>query len=263
MPQFDIRAFDPSTMKSDATVLMIGKRGTGKSTLIADIMYHNKDKFKFGIGMSSTDESSGDLSRIMPRSCIFNQFSERGVKRLLALQKKRGKKTGLDNMFIIMDDCAYDRKTLANNSIREVFMNGRHYKLFIINAVQYMMDIPTYLRGQIDYVFATRDNIIDQREKLYRFFFGMFKDYTTFSSVMDSCTNGFDCIVLDATARSNNPSDCVFWYKGSPDIPSYRLCDDVFWKLDEYFYNDPDEDELFGDKEVTVKKLKSGKSTST
>ena len=261
--KYDIRYFDASTMKPDATVLMIGKRGTGKSTLLADIMYHNKHKFEFGIGMSATDESSGDLAKIIPKTCIYDRFSEGVIQRILTLQKKYGKKERLKNMFIVMDDCAYDSKTLRNNSMREVFMNGRHRKLFIINAVQYMMDIPSYLRGQIDYVFATRDNIISQREKLYKFFFGMFKDYNTFSAVMDTCTTGFDCIVINNTVRSNNVSDCVFWYTANPDLPKFRLCSDIFWQFDARYYQDPDGLDVDGeaeavakDKELCIKKVR-------
>ena len=235
MPNLNIRPFDPSTMKPTATVLLLGARGTGKSTLLNDIMYHVHRNFNFGIAMSPTEESTESLSAIMPRSCVFDDFAEDAVGRMLRYQKKMVKLGGR-NMFIIMDDCAYDTRTLKGKNIREVFMNGRHRKIFIINAVQYMMDVPSFLRGQVDYVFAMRDNIIDQREKLWKFFFGMFSDYKDFSAVMDQCTQDHNCLVLDKTVRSNNVEDTVFWYCANPDLPSFRLCDDVFWKMDEQYY---------------------------
>lgn len=237
MPNLNIRPFDPSTMKADATVLVIGKRGTGKSTLISDIMYHMRRNFSFGIAMSPTEESSDTWAEILPRSCVYDDFAEDAIGRMLKYQKKMVKQDRYRNMFIIMDDCAYDNRTLKGKNIREVFMNGRHRKIFIINAVQYMMDIPSFLRGQIDYVFATRDNIIDQREKLWKFFFGMFSDYKDFSAVMDNCTEEHNCIVLNNTVRSNNPQDCVSWYCANPNLPRYQLCDDVYWDLDKKFYS--------------------------
>ena len=36
-----IRKFDPSTIKSHRIMLMVGRRGTGKSVLQQDMMYHN------------------------------------------------------------------------------------------------------------------------------------------------------------------------------------------------------------------------------
>ena len=239
-------------MASNSTVFMIGKRGTGKSTLIADIMYHNRDKFKYGIAMSETEAVTGDLSRFIPRSCLYHEFNETALEGVMMHQKRdgakvkraknRGEEMSLKNMFVIMDDCAHDKKTLSNSTMREAFMNGRHRALFIVNAVQYMMDIPSAIRGQIDYVFATRDNIRDQREKLYKYFFGIFDDFETFSRVLDECTDGFNCIVLDGKSRSNKVEDVVFYYQADPDIPEFRLCDDIFWTLDVKYARDEDDE---------------------
>ena len=104
MPNLNIRPFNPTTIKADATVLLLGKRGTGKSTLLNDIMYNVRDKFQFGIAMSPTEESTAMMASILPRSCIFNDFAEDAVGRLLQYQK-RNVKNGGRNMFIIMDDC--------------------------------------------------------------------------------------------------------------------------------------------------------------
>ena len=30
---------------------------------------------------------------------------------------------------------------------------------------------------------------------------------------MDSCTENYECLVLDNTSKSNKIEDCVFWYK--------------------------------------------------
>ena len=239
MPELNIRPFDPSSMKSDATVLVVGKRGTGKSTLLNDILYHMRDKLQFGIAMSPTEEATETLAEIMPRSCVYDSFDDAAVARILNFQKHavKSKKQSFRSMFIILDDCMYDAATLKGKNIREVFMNGRHRKIFFINAVQYMMDIPSALRGQIDYVFAMRDNIINQREKLWKFFFGMFADFKDFSRVMDSCTEDYNCIVLNNTVRSTSPEDCVFWYSARTDLPRFRMCDDIFWRLDKRYYS--------------------------
>jgi hypothetical protein len=93
------------------------------------------------------------------------------------------------------------------------------------------MDIPPDLRSNVDFVFALKENIIGNREKLWKCFFGMFSDYKEFSTVMDECTAGFDCMVLDNTVRSNNVSDCVFWYRADRTIPTYHSGSAGFWTL--------------------------------
>jgi hypothetical protein len=262
MPEkLNIERFDPSTMRPTATVLMIGKRGTGKTTLINDIMYHNRDKFQFGVGMSPTDDTTNALGAFVPKCCIYDDFDESALQRMLDRQKWAGKgpPEKFHNVFCVLDDCAYDAKTFKNKSIREVFMNGRHRKIFIVNAVQYMMDMPAGLRGQVDYVFATRDANIDQREKLWKYFFGMFPDYKSFSKVFDECTEGYSVIVFDATVRSNSIDKTIFHYSADPNLPSFRLCDDVFWNLDNYYFSEerePDYNGATGSKsELVVRRM--------
>ena len=36
----------------------------------------------------------------------------------------------------------------------------------------------------------------------------------------------------EPSPKSNDPSDCVFWYKARDDIPRFRLCAPQFWLLD-------------------------------
>ena len=79
--------------------------------------------------------------------------------------------------------------------------------------MQYCMDLPPALRANVDYVFILRENIIQNREKLYKSFFGIFPTFDMFNKVMDACTENYECIVLDNTSKSNKIEDCVFWYK--------------------------------------------------
>jgi len=100
-------------------------------------------------------------------------------------------------------------------------------------AVQYLMDLGPALRTQVDYCFALRENVISNRERLHKYFFGVFPRFEEFSRVLDACTANYECLVIDNTVQSNNITDCVFWYKASPDLPPFRLCAPVFWELEQ------------------------------
>ena len=54
--------------------------------------------------------------------------------------------------------------------IRQCFMNGRHWKLFFMLTMQYCMDLTPDLRANVDYIFILRENVIQNREKLYKSF---------------------------------------------------------------------------------------------
>jgi energy-coupling factor transporter ATP-binding protein EcfA2 len=238
-----IRKFDASTIKPDAVVLLIGKRGSGKSTLMKDIMYHMRDNLDFGLAMSPTEETTDSLGSYIPRSCIYNTFSSPALDVMLELQRKMIRKGRFKKCYLLLDDCLFDKKVMTGTNMRELFMNGRHRKIFFMNAVQYMMDMPAALRSQVDYVFALKENIISSREKLWKFFFGMFQDFKDFSKVMNSCTQGYECIVLDNTKRSNEVSDCIYWYAANPNIPDFRMGQDIFWNLDTRYFRDREAEE--------------------
>ena len=236
-----VRAFDPTTMRPGAVVLMIGKRGTGKSTLMRDIMYHMRHKLSFGIAMSPTEESTGDLTRYIPKSCIYAEFNGAAVDVMLEYQRRSVKKgSNPKYMYILLDDCMYDKAVMKATNIRQLFMNGRHRKIFFMAAVQYMMDLGPDLRTQVDYVFVLRENILSNREKLFKFFFGMFTDFKDFSKTMSKCTQGFDCMVLDNTVKSNEVSDCIFWYRANDKLPDFEMGAPGIWCLDAKYYRDKD-----------------------
>ena len=118
----------------------------------------------------------------------------------------------------------YDKKILRGLCMRDLFMNGRHLHVTFLNAMQYIMDMGPDLRTQVDYVFALRENIISNKSKLHKYFFGMFDKYEDFSRVMDRCTENHGCLVLDNTAKTNNLEDCLFWYRASIDQPEFKVC---------------------------------------
>ena len=231
-----IRRFDPTKLTQYATVMCIGKRGTGKTTLIRDIMQKMENRVDFGIAMCGTEETAADMGRFIPPSCIYNEFSAEALDGLLRHQKKCVAGGAFKKSYLVMDDTLYDKAVLKSKNMRMLFMNGRHRKIFFLCAVQYLMDIPPDLRSNVDFVFALKENIIANREKLWRNFFGMFNDYRDFSMVMNQCTAGYDCMVLDNTVRSNNLTDCVFWYRADKTLPDFRVGAPGVWALHDMFY---------------------------
>ena len=67
-----------------------------------------------------------------------------------------------------------------------------------------------------NYIHRPCRRIYDQ-EKLYKNFFGIFPHFSVFQDVLNACTEGYDCLVLDNTSKSNNIQDCVYWYRAKPD----------------------------------------------
>jgi len=259
-----------------ATCVFIGKRGTGKSTLVSDILYHCR-KIPMGVAISATEDGNAYYSSYIPDIFIHSEYKSEVIQQIITRQKKAiainpGKKDSTKDAFVLLDDCMYDKKMIKDPNIRGIFMNGRHWRVTFMLTMQYCMDLPPDLRTNIDFVFVLRENIIQNQEKIYKNFFGIFPHIDTFKEVMNSCTEGFDCLVLDNTSRSNKISDCVFWYRAKPDR-KFKIGSKALWDYHKENFNskhaNEDNDVLDINKtkkkpSITVKKVKAkGKGKTT
>lgn len=225
-----LKKFDPTGMADDKVCVFIGKRGTGKSTLVADILFHKKH-LPIGVCMSATEEGNHFYQQFIPDLFIYSDYSRETIEKVLERQKmviSSGKKNS--GAFLLLDDCMYDRKFMKDVCIRQCFMNGRHWKIFFMLTMQYCMDLTPDLRANIDYIFILRENVIQNREKLWKNFFGIFPTFDMFSQVMSQCTENYECLVLDNTSKSNKIEDCVFWYKAKMR-KNFRVGSPAMWNV--------------------------------
>jgi len=240
-----LKKFNPASMGDDKVCVFIGKRGTGKSTLVTDILYHKKH-LPAGVVMSATEEGNHWYQQFIPDLFIYGEYDKDIIERVIDRQRKMvnmkpppGKQelTSRDiGSFILMDDCMYDRRFLKDACIRQCFMNGRHWKIFFMLTMQYCMDLSPDLRANVDYVFIARENVIQNREKLYKSFFGIFPNFDMFNQVMTACTENYEVLVLDNTSKSNRIEDCVFWYKAKIH-QNFRVGSQQFWNLHQKTYS--------------------------
>ena len=234
-----IQKFDPHSVADGKVTLIIGKRGTGKSVLLKDLMFY-KRHYTSGVVMSGTEEGNGWYKGWVPDLFVFNQFDVDVISKIVKRQKRLSTEKRAKPVFIVLDDCMYDKKILKDTVMRAIFMNGRHWKIHLWCTAQYLMDVPPDIRMQIDYVFAFKDSNMLNRKKLYNNFFGVFRNFNEFCLVMDKCTNNHECLVMNNTTHSNDIQDSVYWYKAK--TRKFRMGADEMWRFHQTNYN-PDHDD--------------------
>jgi hypothetical protein len=243
---FEIKKFNTSILKkkrengSSPVIAVIGKRGTGKSEIIKSLLYENRD-IASGIVISPTESGNSFYNNFIPGLFIHHQFDSQLLRRVLTRQKKLIKKNGHKpeyDFFVILDDCMYNAKVLGKDlGIREIFANGRHFQIFLIISIQYIMDLPISLRSNVDFVFSLKENNLSNVEKLYKSFYGIFPTRAMFSQVFNRITDNFGSIVLDNLSRSSVINETIFWYKAIYPCPSFRLGSEKMWRLNEKYYD--------------------------
>jgi len=256
MTSLNLKKFDMTKVAKGSVCMMIGKRNTGKSFLTKDLLYYKRD-IPIGTVISGTEGANQFYSKIVPPLFIHDEYSPEIISNSLKRQKivvakvkaqeKQYGKSNIDpNAFVILDDCLYDNSWTKDTNMRTFFMNGRHYHVLLIITSQYSLGIPPNLRCNIDFVFILRENIINNRKRLYDNYAGMFPTFEVFCQVMDQCTENYECLVIDNTTKSNKIEDMVFWYKAD-DHSDFTMGSPEFWQhhstnFKDKFGDDEDED---------------------
>lgn len=229
MSVYNFKRFDPSTIRDDKVIAITARRGSGKTTLMTDLLYH-KRHIPAGIVMSATEEGNSHYGKFIPSRFIYNNYSDDVIQKLIARQKKLlGDKEKDVNVFLILDDIAFDKSIFRKESMRYMFMNGRHLKILMILSMQFSLDLPPALRSNVDYLICFADNNQTNQKRLYDHFFGNFPTFQSFQMAFQSLTKDYSCMILDNTVTSGKLEDSVFWYKAEFHRP-FRIGADAYWK---------------------------------
>lgn len=250
LKKFDMKkiTFRPNENQGPVVVL-IGRRDTGKSFLVRDLLYYHQD-IPIGTVISGTEAGNGFYSGHVPKLFIHDEYNSAIIENILKRQKmvltqvkkekqNYGRSTIDPRAFVIMDDCLYDSTWSREKVMRLLFMNGRHWKIMLVITMQYPLGVPPNLRTNIDYVFILREPYITNRKRIYENYAGMFPTFESFCQVMDQCTENYECLVIDNNSKSNKLEDQIYWYKAESHRP-FKLGAKEFWELSQDIDSDDD-----------------------
>ena len=229
-----IRMFDPSTMNHSRISLIIGCKSKGKSTLQLDLARHMAQKVDFGVAFSPTSATVEQWNRCMHPSWIHSTLDLDRIRAMMEAQQRLmlTKKHRARTLFLLLDDCVYDRSVLRNKTMRNLFMQIRHLNCYTSVTVQSVHNVPPDVRQMGDYVFCTHESSLSVRKQLYTYFYSVFPTFEEFDIVFRTCTRDHAVLVIDNTIMSpQQPSDCVFWYRADPDPEPFTFGNPVFHRL--------------------------------
>jgi|TARA_Y100000816_G_scaffold289640_1_gene276522 hypothetical protein len=254
LKKFDMKSitFKPD-QNTGPVIVLIGRRDTGKSFLVRDLLYYHQD-IPLGTVISGTEAGNGFYSKHVPKLFIHDEYNQSIIENILKRQRtvlkrikqeiEQYKKSTIDpRAFVILDDCLFDDKWTRDKMMRLLFMNGRHWKIMLIITMQYPLGIPPVLRTNIDYVFILREPYLANRRRIYENYAGMFPTFESFSQVMDQCTENYECLVINNNVKSNKLQEQIFWYKAE-NHKDFRLGSKEFWEISKDLQSD-DEEEIY------------------
>jgi hypothetical protein len=242
-----INTFDPTKMVAHPSIIIIAKRGSGKSVLCKALLQLYKD-IPVGIIISPTDRMNCFYGDFFPQVFIHYNYRSSKIQKILQRQlyitklskELKLKKKKIDTRcFIIMDDCLADNGTWAKDQpVRELLMNGRHYHIMYILIMQYPLGIKPDLRSQFDYIFLLAEDFISNQKRMHDHYAGMFPDFKSFQQVYRQLTNDFGAMVIVNRGARLHFNDKVFFYKAPViDDSSLTFGCKQFNDFNKYNYN--------------------------
>lgn len=228
-----IREFPIHKMEPNSKILIIGKPGTGKSTLIKDIYYHSKHQFPVTMVVSGTESDNHFYREFIPESFIYEDYEDGGeeaVERFVERQRKHAKKGHIQVPWALLtiDDCTDNSKLFGKKLWQSIYKLGRHWKLRLILSLQYCLDLTTSVRQSTDYIFIMNERMEETRKKLHKTYATPVGTFADFNQVMDQVAMNYTALVIDNRSQKNNDaSETVYFYKaqthdgfkfGAPEI---------------------------------------------
>ena len=147
LKKFDMRSisFKPNENKGPVVVL-IGRRDTGKSFLVKDLLFNHQD-IPIGTVISGTESGNHFYSDHVPKLFIHDEYNTAIIENILKRQKgvlkeinkeqqHYGRSTIDPRAFVILDDCLFDASWTKDKIMRLLFMNGRHWKIMLVITMQ-------------------------------------------------------------------------------------------------------------------------------
>lgn len=194
-------------------ILVLGKRGCGKSTLVKNFIKINKISQDNITVMSRQERFNTFYKDFVNENNIFFEYDSKILENLMYEQKeKKDTFDDVEDKYIIIDDCV--NKFVLDNQLKDILMYGKDYKIHLIICVQYMFKISQEDLTHIDYIFLFKELMESYKKKYYNIFAGFMPNYNSFNRIFDELSKDeYSCMVIYNNPYSYNMFDKILHYK--------------------------------------------------
>ena len=219
-----IREFNLDQMCNNPQINIIAKRGSGKTTLVSNLLKHFESKNVIpGTIISPTDRMNPFYKTKFDNYKIKYKYDHDIIRDILHDQKDLINNKEHAKSSLVLDDCLDGKGSwMKDGETMEALFNGRYYKLSTIVTMQYLLGISPELRSNFDYIFILAEDFTSNIKKIYEHYAGMFPDFDSFRQVFKELTKDYSAMVLVNRGSQVDILDKVFWFKAEiiPDKKS-------------------------------------------
>ena len=188
-----IKDFNLINIQESMNIGIIGKRCTGKTTLVKKILdKYNKDFISNSLIICSDEYNAKMYKNKYPDAKVINGYSIDIIWEYLVRNKGA----------IVLEESFGIKKSIDDFAIQELFYNSKNYnKLFIIVTQNPFQFKPEY-RSNLDYVFLFRDDFEATKSNLYSLYFNkIFETCDEFNKIFLEVTENNSIMVLENSKK--------------------------------------------------------------
>lgn len=232
-----LRKFNLRSMKQHGVVAMCGKRHSGKTVLIKDIMYNFREKIPSAIVLSDNERICPEYSNhIIPNCYAHEKCTVELLNNISSYAKRR------DLMFIC-DNCYPE--PLRFQEYYDLCENASRDNLMCIYSNQ-LYGCMQKIKRHIDYMFLFCDRTRSNLKEIWKLYVqDVIPDVRVFFSIFDAfyehgIFGDHRCLVIDFTknAYTTPLRDRIFWYKAEMRCDKdWRFGSRKYWRSAEKYKN--------------------------
>lgn len=232
---YELRQWDPTTMCKSAIVILQGKKASGKSTALRNLMWIKHPYIQNVTVFSETSELNSWFEDHMPLEYVHNHVNLEQIKKYIEFYKQTFKgmseleqiemrKSGkMDHLYIFDDVTASAASWRSHPAIGALATQSRWLCTDVWVAAQNIIaGVPPSLREAADYTLIFRHSKPHERKQLFDHYSGGIPNLSVFNQLMDQLTEDYECMVINNNATSNKLEDIVHYWKAKP-TPPFRM----------------------------------------
>lgn len=228
--------------------VFLGKRGSGKTTLMIDLLKHLN--LSAGMAVSPTERYNQDFSPIMPKKYIYGEFKPQILNRLFEKQMKQKGQPGSET-FLVLDDCLALTNWQKSEEMRQLFFNGRHMDIFMFLSIQSVKGLNNDFRDQCDFWFLGRGWGGESLKKIYNEHVDTYDSFKLFQQHYKDAVSDNGFLVISKHAKSNG----VYYYKAK-HWNNLRLCHEIYWSYSDKTTQELEQGDLQEHKSFMLRKAR-------
>ena len=223
MDNIVLKEFDMSIFSDTHKIIIVGRRGKGKTHLITEILKLQEIRNENMTIISCINEElvkySDKFNGAVLHDEYNNMFVVDAIDRHMKLYKKDIKNQRETNIWdpatqtnstIVFDNSLYDNSWYSNKCIRQLLMNGKVWRFNMIISCGYPIGIPPALRPNIDCFFIFNDPDLPYRKRIWERYVFEFLSLEMFNHIMLQLINPYECLVVKKSYKSKKIEDNIF-----------------------------------------------------